>query len=187
MKKLLFVIVAAVLTSCTCMMSQSIPPQYLYVDETCGAAMPDYLPKFLFTDNCEIDTVWQKPTRGSWLTQPTTSAMIRAIDKFGNYTDLLFTVNLVDTVPPVITLLDSTLISDNYTKLDAIYNMGDRILARTDLWATSQIPDSIPVWEDYWNYTLVSWTDPGHAFNGSGMRVWTFVQPGDTLIIPSNY
>jgi hypothetical protein len=182
-KTIFFSVLAILLAGCSkCLFSQ-IPPQYLYVGEDCGVAMPDYLPKFLFTDNCEIDTVWQSPTRGSWLTAPANNAMIRAIDKFGNYTDLLFTVNLIDTVPPTITLLDSTLISDSYTKLDAIYNIGDRILARTDLWATAHIPDSIPVYEDYWNDVLVSWTDPGHAFTGEGMRVWTFARQGDTLII----
>jgi len=185
MKKLL-ILLALVLTlgGCTCIMSQSIPPQFIYVDETCGAAMPDYLPKFTFSDNCEIDTVWQSPTRGTWLTVPTTNAMIRAIDNFGNFTDLLFNVTLVDTVPPTITLLDSTLISNNYEMVDAIYNIADRILARTDLWATAQIPDSIPVYEDYWNQTLVCWSDPAHAFTGEGFRVWTFATSGDTLIIP---
>ncbi len=183
MKKLLLILAAAVMTSCTCIMSQSIPPQFIYVDETCGAAMPDYLPKFLFTDNCGIDTVWQSPTRGSWLTAPTTNAMIRAIDNFGNFTDLLFNVTLVDTVPPTITIIDSTLITGVYEKIDAVYNIADRMLARTDLWASSVIPDSIPVFEDYWNQTLVSWSAPSHAFTGDGMRVWTFVQPGDTLII----
>lgn len=183
MKRLLFLISIIVCTSCACIYPQSIPPQFLYVDATCGAAMPDYLTKIRVTDNCEIDTVWQSPTRGTWLTAPANNAMIRAIDKFGNFTDVLFTVNLIDTVPPVIEIADSTLITDVYGKIDAVYNIADRMLARTDLWATSQIPDSIPVYEDYWNHTLVSWTDPGHAFTGEGMRVWTFVQPGDTLII----
>ena len=183
MKRILYLIMILTLASCsTCMLGQ-IPPQFLYVDESCGAAMPDYLSKIRVTDNCEVDTVWQSPTRGTWLTQPANNAMIRAIDKFGNFTDVLFTVNLVDTVPPVIEVTDSTLISDVYNKIDAVYNIADRMLARTDLWNSTQIPDSIPVYEDYWNNTLVAWTDPGHAFTGEGMRVWTFAQPGDTLII----
>ena len=183
----MLILFAAVVTGCTCTMSQTIPPQFLNMTDDCGAAMPNYIPKFLYTDNCGIDTVWQSPTYGTWLTAPTTNAMIRAIDNSGNYTDVLFNITLVDMEGPTILLLDSTLITDNYTKLDAIYNIADRILARTDLWATAHIPDSIPVYEDYWNDILVSWTDPGHAFTGEGMRVWTFVQPGDTLIIPSNY
>lgn len=183
MKKAI-ILLAIVLSGCsTCVMSQSIPPQFLYTDNTCGAAMPDYLSKFIYSDNCGIDTVWQSPTRGTWLTAPANNVMIRAIDRFGNFTDLLFTVNLVDTVPPQIILADSTLITDVYEKIDAVYNIADRMLARTDLWADTQIPDSIPVYEDYFNDVLVAWTDPGHAFTGEGMRVWTMAHPGDTLII----
>lgn len=183
MKKVI-ILLTIVLSGCsTCIMSQSIPSQFIYVDETCGAAMPDYLPYFTFTDNCGIDTVWQSPTRGTWLTVPTTNCMIRAIDNFGNFTDLLFNVTLVDTVPPTITLTDSTLISGVYEKIDAVYNIADRMLARTELWANTVMPDTIPVYEDYWNDVLVAWTDPGHAFTGEGMRVWTMVQLGDTLII----
>lgn len=184
MRKLIILFTLALLMSgCTCLMSQSIPPQFLYVDETCGAALPDYLPMFTFTDNCAIDTVWQSPTRGSWLTVPTTTVLIRAIDNFGNHTDLMFNVTLLDTVPPTITLADSSLITNVYEQIDAVYNIADRMLARTDLWANTVIPDTIPVYEDYWNDVLVSWTDPGHAFTGEGMRVWTFARQGDTLII----
>lgn len=75
MKKLLFLFSIILLSSCTCLIGQ-IPPQFLIVDQTCGAAMPDYLTKIRVTDNCEIDTVWQSPTRGTWLTQPANNAMI---------------------------------------------------------------------------------------------------------------
>ena len=184
MKKIIILFsVLLLISGCKCVMSQSIPPQYLYVDARCGAALPDYLPLFRFTDNCAIDTVWQSPTRGTWLTAPTTTVLIRATDVFNNHTDLMFDVTLVDTVPPVIELADSSLITNVYEKIDAIYNIADKMLARTDLWASTQIPDSIPVWEDYFNDVLVCWTDPGHAFTGEGMRVWTFAQSGDTLII----
>lgn len=194
MKKLLFIFAAAIITSCTCMMSQSIPPQNLYVSEECGVAMPDYLPKFLFTDNCQIDTVWQSPTRGTWLTAPTTSAMIRAIDNFGNFTDLLFTINLIDTVPPEIILIDSTLISDNYDKINSLYNAADRILAYQELWfdanfdwAAAGIPDTIIPDNQYFNKVMLTWTAPGLAFGLSGERVHTFVTAGDTIVIPQNY
>lgn len=183
MKKLLIVLAAVLATSCTCVISQSVPPQFLFVNESCGAALPDYLPKLTFQDNCSIDTVFQSPTRGTWLTAPTTTVLIRAIDKFSNHTDLMFTVTLIDTVPPTITLADSTLISDVYSKIDNVYSIADRMLALTDLWTTSVTPDSIRSYEDYWNETLVSWSAPGHAFTGEGIRVWTFATPGDTLII----
>ena len=80
-------------------------------------------------------------------------------------------------------LADSSLISNVYEKIDAVYNIADRMLRELNLWATAQIPDSIPVWQDYYNDVLVCWTDPGNAFTGEGMRVWTFAQAGDTLII----
>ena len=98
----------------------------------------------------------------------------------------MFNVTIIDTIPPV-PKIDSTLISDVYNKIDAIYNTADRMLAQTDLWTTAHTPDSLMTYEDYFNDVLVSYTDPGHAFNGEGMRVWTFMEPGDTLIIPSNY
>jgi hypothetical protein len=179
-KTIILSMLAILLAGCTeCLFSQ-IPPQYLYVGAGCGAALPDYLPKVKVTDNCGIDTLWQSPTRGTWLTVPTTTVLIRAIDNFNNQTNLMFTVTLIDTVPPVITLADSSLITDVYEKIDNIYNIADRMLAETDLWTT--FPDSIPNYEDYWNDVLVCWTDPGHAFTGEGMRVWTFVNQGDTLI-----
>ncbi len=188
MKKLFILsVLTLLLGSCTCIMSQSIPPQFLYVGEGCGAALPDYLTKIEVSDNCGIDTVWQSPTRGTWLIVPTTTVLIRAIDKFNNHTDLMFDVTLVDTVPPVISLKDSTLITSVYNKIDAVYNIADRMLAETDLWVTAHAPDSIPIWEDYYNDILVCYTDPGHAFDGQGMRVWTFMQPGDTIVIPNNY
>ena len=183
MKKLIFLLIAIACASCsTCMLGQ-IPPQFLYVDSTCGAALPNYLTKIRVTDNCQVVSVDQTPSPGSWLAVPTTTVLIRATDNFNNRTDLMFTVTLIDTVPPLIELADSTLITDVYHKIDAVYNIADRMLAYSDLWSTAQIPDSIPVYENYWNDVLVAWTDPGHAFTGEGMRVWTFAHPGDTLII----
>ena len=184
MKKLFFLLAVLLCTSCACVLPQSIPPQYLYTDQSCGAALPDYLPKIRVTDNCGIDTIWQSPTRGTWLTTPTTTVLIRAIDNFSNHTDLMFTVTLVDTIPPKIELADSSLITDVFGKIDAVYNIADRMLASSDLWWDAQRTDTIPVWEDYYNDVLLCWTDPGHAFTGEGMRVWTFVQPGDTIVIP---
>ena len=190
MKKLVFLLVVVLLSSCKCLIGQ-IPPQYLYVDENCGAAMPDYIPKFTYTDNCGIDTVWQSPTKGTWLTQPVNNAMIRAIDRFGNYTDILFTVNLIDTIPPTITLNDSTLLTNGINVMTNLYNMADRILAREELFFDSVFPwDSIPAHEaadSYANKVMLTWTSPRFAFTGEGGRVHTFVNPGDTLIIPLNY
>lgn len=184
MKKLFYFFGILLLSSCTCTLTiGQVPPQYLYMDATCGAALPDYLPRLTVTDNCGVKSVEQSPSPGSWLTVPTTTVLIRATDNFNNVTDMMFTVTLVDTIPPTITVNDTTLISDVYEKIDAVYNIADKMLARTDLWADTQIPDSLQTYEDYWNDTLVSWSAPAHAFTGEGMRVWTFASVGDTIII----
>lgn len=192
MKTILFAL-AFLLSSCTCLFTQ-VPPQYLYVDNTCGAALPDYLPKFTYSDNCEIDTVWQSPTRGTWLTVPTTTVLIRAIDKFNNHTDIMFNVTLIDSVPPKIILNDSTLITENYTKINNMYNLADRMLAYNELWFDANfdyeavnIPDTLQPLQQYFNKTLITWTTPALAFTGKGSRVHTFISDSDTLIIePKN-
>jgi hypothetical protein len=191
MKKLFILsIFVLLLGGCTCIMSQSIPPQYLYMDSTCGAALPDYLPMFTYTDNCGIDTVWQSPTRGSWLTAPTTTVLIRAIDNFNNHTDLMFDVTLIDNKPPTITLNDSTLITDNLTKINNAYNLADRMLAYDELWFDSAfdydavgVPDSLQPLQQYFNKILVTWTTPALAFTGKGGRWHTFINESDTLLI----
>jgi hypothetical protein len=181
MKKLLFLLSIILLSSCTCIIGQ-IPPQYLYVDETCGAAMPDFLTKIQVTDNCEIDTVWQSPTYGTWLTAPANNAMIRAIDKFGNHTDVLFTVFLLDTVPPVITV-DTTMLVNSYGFIDTLYDTAERMLARQVWFEESTAPDSLWTDDDFCNSTLLTWTDPCLAFTGEGHRVHTFISRADTVII----
>lgn len=162
MKKLL-ILLAIVLSGCsTCLMSQ-IPPQYLQVGEGCGAALPNYLTSIQVTGNCNITSVEQTPSPGSWLTVPTTTVLIRAKYNTDDYVDMMFTVTLFDLRTPVFVLTDTTLITGLYEQIDAIYNIADRILATTDLWADGQRTDTIPVWEDYYNNTLISWTDPGNA------------------------
>jgi len=190
MKKVLIVLMA-VLTSCGCVIGQ-VPPQYLYVDETCSAALPDYIPKLKFSDNCAIDTVEQMPAAGTWLTSfnPTITVLIRAKDVFGNKTDMMFNVTLLDTIPPTIEVIDSALISDVYDQMNTVYDIGDRILARQELWfdatfdyeAQNIPPDLIP-YNEYSNKMLVTWATPSLAFTGQGFRVHTFVAQGDTLII----
>lgn len=182
MKKLLFLLFAIAMTSCTCMMSQSIPAQYLYVNEECGAALPNYLTKVTATDNCAIDTIWQHPTYGTWLTEPATTVLIRAVDNFGNYTDLMFTVHLLDTVPPVITA-DTTMLVNSYGFIDTLYDTAERMLARQVWFEESTAPDSLWTDDDFCNSTMLTWTDPCLAFTGEGHRIHTFISPADTVII----
>jgi hypothetical protein len=206
MKKLLYLFIMLIMGSCTCSVSiAQIPTQYLYIDESCGAALPDYLTKIEVTDNCGISSIEQTPSPGSWLTAPTTTVLIRAIDIFGNTANMMFNVTLIDTIKPVIKLIDSTLITQVYTDIDKMYDLADRMLAYQDMWFDSVfpwdsvriqytdeegnlqvitgIPDELIPSNLYFNRTMVTWTAEGHAFNGEGMRVFTFVNPGDTLIV----
>ena len=59
MKRIAFFIgiTAALLTGCSNCLVGQVPTTYLYVDETCGAAMPDLRPMLRWTDNCQMDTV----------------------------------------------------------------------------------------------------------------------------------
>lgn len=193
-----------ILSSCSCLMSQ-VPPQYLYVGADCGAALPDYLPMIRVTDNCQVVSVEQTPSRGTWLTTPTTTVLIRATDNFNNFTDMMFTVTLLDTVPPQITIADSSLITSAFDKMNTMYNAADRILAFQDMWFDNNFPwetveiqytDSLGVVQIikgipeefipsnlYCNRTLVTWTAPCHALTGAGGRVFTFANAGDTLVI----
>jgi hypothetical protein len=193
MKKMILILFAAIMTSCTCVMSQ-IPSQSLYVDQSCGAALPDYRLRMTFTDNCQIDTVEQTPTPGSWLTQRYNTVLIRAIDNFQNHTDVLFSVELIDTIGPALVRWDTTLITDAFEKISTLYNVADRMLAYEEMWfdanfdwAAAGIPDSLQPTNEYFNKVMLTWSSPGLAFGLPGSRVHTFVTPGDTLIIPPEY
>lgn len=193
MKKMILILFAVVTTSCTCVMSQ-IPPQSLYVNDECGAALPDYRLRMTFTDNCGIDTVEQTPSPGSWLTQRYNTVLIRAIDNFQNHTDVLFSVELIDTIGPALVGWDSTLVTDAFGKITTLYNVADRMLAYQEQyfdenfdWAAAGIPDSIRPTNEYFNKVMLTWTSPGLGFGLPGNRIHTFVNPGDTLIIPPEY
>lgn len=206
MKKILILIVATFITSCSCLIGQ-VPPQSLFVDETCGAALPDYRPLLTFRDNCGIDTIEQMPTPGSWLTEKYNTVHIRAWDNFENYTDILFSVELLDTTPPELVGVDSSLIAQVYENVNSLYNAADRLLAENEMWFDSTFPydditfqyvDSLGVtqtlqgipWELqptnlYCNYTMVTATPACYAYLGEGFgRVITFVKPGSYFMIP---
>jgi len=183
MKKLFFLLSIILLSSCTCLIGQ-IPPQTLYVDATCGAALPDYTTRITFTDNCGPVTLDQTPSPGSWLTERFNTIRIRATDRFDNYTDLLISVELIDTIPPQYVSFDSTLIASEFDKVTMLYDQAERIIANMDWWQTWS--DSIPIYEDYANYYLVCYSSPLYALRDrlpveNGHRVWTFAKPGTSI------
>lgn len=182
MKKLLFLLSIILLSSCTCLIGQ-VPPTYLYVDETCGAAMPDLRPRLEWRDNCGIDTVEQTPTPGTWLTEQYNTVHFRAYDRFRNFTDVLGSVELLDTIPPEFVGVDSVMLVSAYGFIDNLYNTAERILAHQVWFEESAAPDSLWTDDDFCNSTLLTWTDACKAFTGEGYRVHTFISQADTVII----
>lgn len=183
MKKLLFLLSVIIFSSCSCMIGQ-VPSQSLWVDETCGAALPDYRPLLTWSDNCGIDTVTQDPTPGSWLTERYNTVLIRAIDNFENYSDVMFQVELLDTTPPELVGVDSSLMVAAYDFVDSLYDTAERMLARQVWFEESTAPDSLLVGGDFMNDYLVCYTAPGKAWGMEGHRVWTFAKPGTSIIFP---
>ena len=183
MKKLLFLLSIILLSSCSCLLSQ-VPPLTLQISEGCGAAMPDYRPMLRWSDNCRVDTVEQTPTPGTWLTEKFNTVHFRAYDNFQNYTDALTSLELIDTIGPVLVGVDSTLIASEFDKVTMLYDQAERIIAGMDWWQTW--PDSIPIYEDYANYYLVCYSSPLYALRDripveNGHRAWTFAKPGSTI------
>ena len=182
MKKLLFLL-SIILSSCTCLIGQ-VPPVTLQITEECGAALPDYRSHLIFSDNCRVDSIDQTPSPGAWITEKFTTLRFRAFDNFGNYTDVLGSLELIDTVPPTFVGVDSTLIASEFDRVTTLYDQAERIIANMDWWQTW--PDSIPVYEDYANYYLVCYSSPLYALRDrlpveNGHRVWTFAKPGSTI------
>lgn len=131
MKKLL-IIFAVLFTSCSqCLLSQ-IPPQKIYAGSSCQAPLPDYRLKITASDNCEIASFTQTPAPGYLLT-PTnkvTTVIVKATDASGNYKQLSFTVSLLDTIKPVLTI-DPSLLTYQTEQINNIYDYGDRLLKYT--------------------------------------------------------
>lgn len=206
MKKIIILLsIILTLGGCACLYSQ-VPPQSLFIDETCGAAVPDYRPLLHFSDNCGIDTIEQSPTPGTWLTTRFNTVMIRATDAYGNNTDVLFSLELLDSTPPVLDSIDASLIAQVYQNVSSLYNTADRLLALNEMWFDDTFPwddiefqyiDSLGVTQTlrgipaelqptnlYCNYTMVTATPACYAFLGEGARYTVFVKPGDTFTIP---
>ena len=180
------------LASCTCVLPQ-IPPQYVYVGENCEAVLPDYLTKVSATDNCVLASFIQIPQAGTILTSAmtVTDVEIRATDNHGNHSSINFSVILVDTVPPVITVDDTTLTADNtllnsgYDIIEALYNQADRIIADKLTFFDANFPYSkigLPVQDSsYFKEYLIVTASPGYAVTKQGGRVWSFWNPTDSI------
>jgi len=188
MKKLIFLLfVVTLLSSCVCTLSQ-IPPQYIYAGENCQAPLPDYKLKVTATDNCAIKVFEQIPAPGHLLTatNQVVDVTIKATDVFNNISQVVFSVTLVDTIAPVLTI-DPTLTAYHFEELGGLYDIADRAIARslaeldknikdTTIFSPTLYPGLDTVYEDstYYKRMMVTWTAPGHAVTGNGHRFTTF-------------
>lgn len=131
MKKYLFLLSLFLFSSCACVLSQ-IPPQRIYAGATCSAVLPDYRLRITATDNCEIASLTQTPLPGYSLgpTNKTTTVTVKATDATGNFRQVVFTVTLLDTIKPVLTI-DATLLTYQTEQINEIYNFGDKLVAYT--------------------------------------------------------
>ena len=128
MRKILFLFII-ILNSCGCIIGQ-IPPQYIYAGAGCQAPIPDYISKVIASDNCLLSSVIQTPAAGFLLTSDNmiTDVTIRATDNSGNFREVKFTVALLDTVKPVITI--DTLSGYNILKATEFYDLADSFVAK---------------------------------------------------------
>jgi len=112
MKRAIFLISLFTLISCTCL--PQIPPQYLYADGDCQAELPNYLQAVSVLDNCGNATLTQEPLPGTILdaSNPYIQVKIVATDISGNTDIERFDVLLMDTIPPEIIIIDSTLFNN---------------------------------------------------------------------------
>lgn len=103
MKKIFIILVAAMLTSCGCLLSQ-VPPQVIYVDQNCQGRLPDYTKVVTASDNCGTVVLTQTPAANTLLdvATPAMVVTVTGTDRFGNRAQIVINVTLVDTVPPVL-------------------------------------------------------------------------------------
>jgi len=192
MKKLLFFFMIVLCSSCVCTLSQ-IPPQFIYAGENCSAPLPNYVEQVTVTDNCALAQVIQTPSPGFLLssTNQLVSVTIKATDVFNNSSQVSFTVQLLDTIPPVINGMG--LEANTYNKIDEMYNRADRMIAsHMDNFDETFPYEQFGLTRDsqdstFYKYGMMVWTYPAHAINGIGSRYWTFHHAGDTLVLYNHY
>jgi|WetSurMetagenome_2_1015567.scaffolds.fasta_scaffold00103_61 hypothetical protein len=147
MKKLLFLLISVFLLSgCTCVLSQVVPQKIYATATSCSAPLPDYWTKITASDNCEIANKTQTPAAGYMLT-PTnkvTTVIMKATDASGNFKQVSFTVTLLDTIKPKLTI-DPSLLAYQVEQINDIYTFADNLVLQKyyNLMQQSWI-DSIP-------------------------------------------
>lgn len=106
MKKIIGLFFIATLIGCNCL--SQIPDQYAYMDKNCVGHMPNILKNITTIDNCdEVFLVIQVPSPGQIINDAMIQGIIRATDKAGNQSEMLFNVYLIDTIAPRIMYNDT--------------------------------------------------------------------------------
>lgn len=196
MKKLLFPLLI-LLSSCSTMMLSQVPPQKIYAGADCSALLPDYRLQISATDNCEVSSLTQIPAPGYLLSagNKVTTVIVKATDGSGNYSQISFTVTLIDTVKPVLTI-DPELLEASLEQIQTIYDFGDRLVAHqeamldrqvadTTIFPESEFPGLRDAYQDstYYKKMMLTWTSPGHAVTGYGGRWITWMNETDSILI----
>ena len=122
-----------------------ISSQTLYVNISCNYLLPNYIDSISSSDNCDANLViTQFPVQGSIINSDT-MVTISLTDSSGNNTTCEIPVFLLDTIKPVITCPNNTVIDNDSSLCGAIYSyltpLGtDNCLSTTTL--ISGLPDS---------------------------------------------
>jgi hypothetical protein len=131
MKKLLFLLCVIFTTGCGCIISQ-IPAQKIYAGASCSAPIPNYLTKITASDNCEIASLTQTPAPGTLLnaSNKVATVVVKATDASGNIKQVSFTVTLLDTIKPTLTI-DPTLLAYQADQISEVYTFADNMVGRS--------------------------------------------------------
>jgi uncharacterized OB-fold protein len=183
MKKITYLLFAILLSSCNVCMLAQIPPQKLYVSTGCSAPIIDYKTKVTASDNCEISSFTQVPAPGFMLTPTNKVATVtlKATDGSGNFSQVVFTVTLVDTIKPKLTI-DPSLLSGMIEDVKEIYDVADRSMAYWMQYYEKTYPVTNVgrrnfIDSAYYKYNMVMTVSPNYAFTGYGKRVFNFTNP----------
>ena len=122
-----------------------IPSQILYLDTVCNYLLPNYMDSITSSDNCDTNLViTQYPVPNSTIYSDTI-VIISVTDNSGNNTICEIPIFLLDTISPVISCPNNTVLDNDSSQCGAIFSyltpLGiDNCLSTTTL--TSGLPDS---------------------------------------------
>ena len=122
-----------------------IPSQILYLDTVCNYLLPNYMDSITSSDNCDTNLViTQYPVPNSTIYSDTI-VIISVTDNSGNNTICEIPILLLDTISPVISCPNNTVLDNDSSQCGAIFSyltpLGiDNCLSTTTL--TSGLPDS---------------------------------------------